>query len=76
MAKNQKLKILGRGWSKLTFDRFIFREILFWSDLEGRIYSNIVFLIDFEGFRFLKKSQKNRDEIAFRIQNRRGHVII
>ena len=33
MHKYQTLKILGRGWSKLIFDMFIFREILFWSDL-------------------------------------------
>ena len=61
------MKILGRGWSKLTSDRFIFREILFWSDLEGRIYSIIMFLVDFEGFSFFEKNGflQNRSNMLY-----------
>ena len=50
--KHQITRILGRGWSKLTFDQGDRHEILFWSDLEGQTYPNIAYLMDFEEIRF------------------------
>ena len=53
--KYQITRILGRGWSKLTFDQGHRHEFLFPGDPAGSKQSNIAYLIDFEEIRFFDK---------------------